>query len=590
VVRRRSYVAELVAKLQATADTKKGPPTSVTPDKQWIEQALIRGLSDKPADQAGGLAQGLDGLIYLSIGGAANRAASWDGSKATVLGSGAIFRFQPDGSQVQEFARGLATPTGAPTRDALGTFFQSDRTSSSSRLIHVLEGGDYGWRSDLVPPRLDRPGTLPAMLQSAASKPSGALVYHGSALPKFFQGLLLVTDAEAHSIQAHVLQPEGNSFVAGQSLELLRGDQASYPTYAGIGPDGAIYLADSRAADASRIYRFTWSGTKAAPAIETPPLAKQEPQAPLSPAEALDIAQAKPKPPIERAAALGIACRSWDKKVLEACLELVLDEHPDLERLAADALGDHPPDDAETQSRIADVMEQKLLLGPLPVRRSLYIALGKLGTKLDSVPEWIFEATSVTPDAQANRYLFDAHVRAVETPKGWATELLLGNLEVALFDPNPEPEERQRLKKFVVATAEAMRTRELADFLDKSIRDEEDYFSKLDGPLQARLLTAYQNVLVEPAINADAVAQWLAKHPSAAPEVQLAAWQTLAKVGTSKPELTIGLAKALVASGQLDPALKPGIIVALERQRTPANRGEIDAVLESVKAAANKPQ
>ena len=428
------------------------------------------------------------------------------------------------------------------------------------------------------------------MLPIASTTPSGAMVYHGSAFPKFFQGLLLVTNPEAHSVQAHVLQPEGNSFVAGQSFDLLRSDDKTFrPMAAKVGPEGAIYLADSRAADASRIYRLTWSGTKAAPAIETPSLAKREVVAPPSPAEALAIALNKAKSPAERAAALGLACRAWDKKVLEACLELLLDEQPDLQRLAIDALGDHPPDDAETQQRIADAMQQQLLSGPLSVRRSLYIALGKLGTKLDSVPEWIFEATSVTPDAQTNRYLFDAHVRAAEMPKGWATELMLGNLEVALFDPNPEPEERQRLKKFVVATAEAMRTHELADFLDKSIRDEKDYFSKLDAPLQAKLLNAYQNVLVEPAIKADAVAQWLEKHPSAAPEVQLAAWQTLAKVGTSKPELTVELAKALVASGKLDPALKPSVIAALERQRTPANRMEIDLLLEAVKVAADKP-
>jgi hypothetical protein len=122
-------------------------------------------------------------------------------------------------------------------------------------------------------------------------------------------------------------------------------------------------------------------------------------------------------------------------------------------------------------------MQQLLLTAPLPVRRSLYIALGKLGTKLDTVPEWIFEATSVTPDVHTNPYLFEAHVRAAEMPPGWATELMIGNLEVALFDVNPEPQERVRLKKFVVATAEQMRTRELAGFLNKVIGDEKDCLS-----------------------------------------------------------------------------------------------------------------
>jgi len=582
VTRRRTFDAKLAEAAQAAADANKGPPTSVTPERKWIEQTLIRGLSDKPADQTGGFAQDLDGAIYLAIGGTANLAISWDGSRATVLGSGAILRFRPDGSNVQEFARGFAIPTGAPALDALGNFFQTEKASAGSRLVHVLEGGDYGWRADYDPPRLDRPGTLPAMLQSASLSANSALVCRGPAFPKQLQGVLLVADAQAAVVQAYVIAADGNSFVARQQIELLRGARNGFgPSILTMGPEGAIYVVDSRPAG-SRILRLTWSGTKSVPAIEIPVLAKFEPPAPLSQADCLALAQDKSKPAPERAAALGRACRQWDNKVLEACLAILEDESADLARLAADALGDHLPADAETQQRIADAMQQKVLAGPLSVRRSLFIALGKLGTKLDTVPEWIFEASSVTPDVHTNRYLFEAHARAAEMPKGWATELMLGNLEVALFDPNPEPQERHRLKKFVTATAEQMRTRELANFLDKSIRDEKDYFSKLDAPFQARLLAAYQNVLVDPAINADAVAMWLEKHPMAALEVQQAAWATLAKVGTSKPESVIAPAKALVTRGKLDATLKQSVLAALARHRDPAKRGEIDEMMESL--------
>ena len=41
VIRRRANDGKLVVELQAAADAKKGPPTSVTPDTKWIEQALI---------------------------------------------------------------------------------------------------------------------------------------------------------------------------------------------------------------------------------------------------------------------------------------------------------------------------------------------------------------------------------------------------------------------------------------------------------------------------------------------------------------------------------------------------------------------
>jgi hypothetical protein len=263
-------------------------------------------------------------------------------------------------------------------------------------------------------------------------------------------------------------------------------------------------------------------------------------------------------------------------------------ENTDFQRLAADALGDHLPADRETQQQLADTMQNLLLSASPPVQRSLYLALGKLGTKLESVPEWIFEATSVTPPFHANRFLFDAHVRAAEMPKGWATELMIGNLEVALFDPNPEPNERQRLKGFVVATAECMRTGELAAFLDKAIGDERDYFSKLEAPLQVRLLAAYKNVVVEPPIRADAVAGWLEKHPSASLDVRRAAWETLASVRTSKPDPIARLARQWLA-GKADAVLRPSIEAALKRHVEPGKPTEVSELLDAVRKSNPTP-
>jgi hypothetical protein len=287
------------------------------------------------------------------------------------------------------------------------------------------------------------------------------------------------------------------------------------------------------------------------------------------------------EPAAARAAALAAACRQWDATVRDGCLTLLDGMNGDLERLAADALGDHLPDDQPTQEQLAGTMQNRLLRAAPPAQRSLYLALGKLGTRLDTAPEWVFEATSVTPGVQANRHLFDAHVRAAELPPGQATELLIGNLEVALFDPNPEPEERQRLKQFVAATAEAIRTRELAAFLDRTIRDERDYFSKLDSLSQVRLLSAYRHLLLEPPARADAVARWLAQHPSATREVQLAAWQTLAGLGAEKSEMLVVAAKAALA-GNPDAELKGLIAAALKPHRKAGQRTSIDDLLDQL--------
>lgn len=578
VFRRTAMNAEVLKAGQEAAEAKQGPPTKAWGDRQ-IEQELIRGLSEKPGDATGGFALGLDGWIYLSIGGSGNRAESWDGSKATVLGSGAIFRFRPDGSRVQEFARGLASPAGPPTCDGLGTFFQAENNSAGSRLLHVVELGDYGWRNDLTEQRLDRPGTLPAVLTSKAKNVGGALVYSGAAFPAVFQRLLIVPEPDAHLVRAHVIAEQDGTFAVVEQFDLLRGDEKFVPKQATQSTDGAIHLTEAD----GRILRLTWSGKDGIPAIPLPMVTEPPAASPsLSRESALALLADATKPTPARAAALAAAVQQWDAAVLDALTALLADKNADLARLAADAIGEHLPDDKMAQETIAGAMQHQLLRAPPAVQRSLYLALGKLGRKLDTVPEWIFEATSVTPQLQANRHSFDGHVRAAEMPEGWAPELLIGNLEVALFDPNPEPEERQRLKLFVTKTAEAMRTKELATFLDRTIRDEKDYFSKIDAPLQARLLAAYQNVLIEPAVRADAVALWLRKHPQAAAEVQLAAWETLAKLGTEKSDSLVVAAKAAIAA-KPDAEQKALIVKALQPHRVAGNRSEIDDLLDQLR-------
>jgi hypothetical protein len=257
----------------------------------------------------------------------------------------------------------------------------------------------------------------------------------------------------------------------------------------------------------------------------------------------------------------------------------VAGEDVELARLAAELLADHLPADKPTQDSLADRLQDRLLSAPPAVQRSLYLTLGKLGQKLDTVPEWIFEATSVTRELQTDPIVFDGHIRAAEMRPGFGTELMLGNLEVALVDPNPEPEERFRLKQFVAATAGGMRTRELSNFVHRLIEDEADFFSKLDSAVQSRILNAYGNLYLHPAVKADVVAEWLAAHPQAALDVQLAAARALARLGTAKPQPLIKLISALPTEDRapqvvplLEQALKPHLIVG--------QPGEVDAALQ----------
>ena len=155
-------------------------------------------------------------------------------------------------------------------------------------------------------------------------------------------------------------------------------------------------------------------------------------------------------------------------------------------------------------------MRQVLSTTRIPsIERAMRLLLAAVGKNRGGRPNGVLSRCRSRIGLNTSRYVFDAHVRALEMVPGAAKELMIGNLDVALNMPEVEPQERQRLKEFVTLTAEAMRTRELAEFLDALLTGEEDLFAMIEAPLEVRLLACYQNVLVEPPIHADAVVRWI---------------------------------------------------------------------------------
>ena len=102
----------------------------------------------------------------------------------------------------------------------------------------------------------------------------------------------------------------------------------------------------------------------------------------------------------------------------------------------------------------------------------------------------------------------------------------------------------------------------------------------------------------DPAINADAVVQWLEKHPGGPPEIEIAALETISLVGTTKPGAAAQLAERLLAkpenaviigrrlkAGHVDRALLPQILQALEKHAASATEqtGQVKEVLVELK-------
>ena len=97
-----------------------------------------------------GLAIGPDGRIYWSIGDRGYHLETADGRVLADPRSGAVFRCERDGSNLEVFATGLRNPQEIAFND-VGDLFTGDNTSDAgdrARIVFVAEAGETGWTMD----------------------------------------------------------------------------------------------------------------------------------------------------------------------------------------------------------------------------------------------------------------------------------------------------------------------------------------------------------------------------------------------------------------------------------------------------------
>jgi quinoprotein glucose dehydrogenase len=225
-----------------------------------------------------GLVIGPDGRLYFSVGDRGLNVKTQEGQQLVNPESGAVLRCELDGSNLEIFATGLRNPQELAFDD-YGNLFTGDNNSDSgdqARWVHVVEGGDSGWRMAYQylpdrgpfnrekiwhPQNADQPACIVPPICNFASGPSGLAYDPGTGLTDHFRKRFLLVDfrgGPANSgVRSFRLKPKGASFEMVDAEESLWNVLA---TDVDFGPDGALYLTDWvdgwNGEGKGRIYRF----------------------------------------------------------------------------------------------------------------------------------------------------------------------------------------------------------------------------------------------------------------------------------------------------------------------------------------------
>ena len=109
------------------------------------------------------------------------------------------------------------------------------------RTLHLLPGGDYGFRYGSGPFPIAYPDTLPSLSELGRGSPVGVTFYQGEAFPAEYRDAFLLGDWSRGRILVGKQQRKGASYTE-QVSEFVLGTPLNV-TDLEVGPDGAVYFA-----------------------------------------------------------------------------------------------------------------------------------------------------------------------------------------------------------------------------------------------------------------------------------------------------------------------------------------------------------
>lgn len=237
-----------------------------------VRESLFRGFGVHAAfdgHDLHGLTIGPEGKIYFSIGDNGFSVTNREGHRLHHPNTGGVLRMNPDGSDLEVFARGLRNPQEIAF-DEFGNLFtvdnDGDLADERERFVYITEGSDSGWRLHWqfreagwakytrqpdynpwidehlwVPQFPGQPAHITPPLTNYSVGPGSFKYNPGTALNEAYRGHFFLIQFPVAKVTAFQTRPKGAAFEMVHEHTLVSGMMASAVNF---GPDGALYVGD----------------------------------------------------------------------------------------------------------------------------------------------------------------------------------------------------------------------------------------------------------------------------------------------------------------------------------------------------------